>query len=254
MILETKSLSKKFGGLQAISMVDFSVEEGEIRGLIGPNGAGKTTFFNLVSGYHKPSSGDIILAGENINKFKPNQIAKLGLVRTFQETTLFHEMTVQQNVSLGFHLQIKSTILSALLHTPSYLREQEELSEKATELLKFMGIGDLKDEVAKNLPHGHQRALAIAIALAAKPKVLLLDEPVTGMNPKETAVMVERIRKIRDEMGITIVLVEHDMKAVMGLSDRLTVLSSGKKIAEGSPQEVIQNEEVIKAYLGTEED
>ncbi len=254
MILQTKSLTKKFGGLQAISMVDFAVEEGEIRGLIGPNGAGKTTFFNVISGYQKPSSGDIILAGDNITNFKPDRIAKLGLVKTFQETTLFHEMTVQQNVSLGFHLRVKSTILSTLLHTASYLREQEKISEKVTELLDFMGIANLKDELAKNLPHGHQRALAIAIALAAKPKVLLLDEPVTGMNPKETAVMMERIRKIRDEMGITIVLVEHDMKAVMELSDRVTVLSYGKKIAEGFPRDVVQNQEVITAYLGTEED
>lgn len=254
MLLETKKLCKNFGGLQAIFEFDFELEEGEIRGLIGPNGAGKTTFFNLLSGYHRPSSGDIKLSGKDISNLKPNQIAGLGLVRTFQATTLFHDMSAQENVSLGCHLQVKPKIFSALLHTPSYAREQREIYEKANQLLVFMGIDSIGEELAKNLPHGHQRALAIAIALAAKPKILLLDEPVTGMNPIETSVMVDRIKKIRDETGVTIIVVEHDMKAVIGLSDKLTVLNYGRKIAEGPPQEVIDNKEVIEAYLGTKED
>jgi len=254
MILEVRGLCKNFGGLDAISTLDFNLEDGEIRGLIGPNGAGKTTFFSVISGYYKPSSGGIRFSSKDIVGLKPNQITKLGMVRTFQMTTLFQGMTVHQHVSLGVHNHLKSNFFSTLFHTPFYLREQREIANKTVELLEFIGLDNLKDELAENLPHGYQRALAIATALAAKPSLLLLDEPVTGMNPIETTDMVNRIRKIRDEMGITIIVVEHDMKAVIGLCDRLTVLNYGVKIAEGPPKEVIKDGEVIEAYLGAVED
>lgn len=253
MILDVKGLSKDFGGLRALASIDLCLEEGEVRGLIGPNGAGKTTFFNVLSGYFRPSAGEIKFLGKDIVGLKPNKIAELGLVRTFQETTLFHGMTVQENIVLGFHLQIRSGFFSTLFKTSSQRTEEKRLFEKSLELIEFMGMGELKDELAINLPHGHQRALAIAIALASKPRLLLLDEPVTGMNPKETADMVDRIKKIRDEMGVTIIIIEHDMKAIVGLSDKLTVLNYGMKIIEGTPHDVIEDKDVIEAYLGAEE-
>ena len=250
-LLETKHLYKNFGGLTAVKDFDITVEEGEIRGLIGPNGSGKTTFFNVISGYYKPSSGEIRFAGRKIQNMKSDEICKLGMTRTFQATILFHEMTVLQNVYLGFYLQVKSSFFSTLFSASSYLREEKEITRRSTELLEFMEIDTLRDEWVKNLPHGHQRRLGIAIALASKPKLLLLDEPITGMNPTEASHLMDCIRKIRDEKNITVILIDHNMRAVLGVCDKLTVLNHGQKIFEGSPTEVVQNKEVIDAYLGT---
>jgi branched-chain amino acid transport system ATP-binding protein len=250
-LLETKRLQKNFGGLTAVKDFDISIEEGEIRGLIGPNGSGKTTFFNVISGYYKPSSGEIRFAGREIQNMKSDEICKLGMTRTFQGTILFHEMSVLQNVYLGAHLQVKSNFFSTVFRTSSYLREEKEITRRSTELLEYMEIDTLKDELAKNLPHGHQRRLGIAIALAPKPKMLLLDEPITGMNPTEASHLVALIKKIRDKMNITVILIDHNMRAVFGICDKLTVLNHGQKIFEGSPKEVVQNQEVVEAYLGT---
>jgi branched-chain amino acid transport system ATP-binding protein len=252
-ILETQKLCKNFSGLAALSHVDITIEKGEIRGLIGPNGAGKTTLFNVISGYYKPSSGKVMFDGKDITGLKPNVVAGLGLVRTFQATILFHEMTVLQNVSLGFHLPIRPKFFSSLFNTPYNQRKTQEIHKKALELLEFMELDTVKDEYAKNLPHGNQRALAILISLAANPKLLLLDEPFTGMNPKEKLDMMNRTKKIREQMNTTIVIVEHDMKAILELSDRITVLNYGEKIVEGLPQEVVENRNVIEAYLGIDE-
>lgn len=252
-LLETKRLHKNFGGLTAVKDFDISVEEGEIRGLIGPNGSGKTTFFNVISGYYKPSSGEISFAGRKIQNMKSDEICKLGMTRTFQATTLFHEMSVLQNVYLGSYLQVKSNFFSTLIRTSFYLLEEKEITRRSTELLEYMEIDTLKDELVKNLPHGHQRRLGIAIALAPKPKLLLLDEPITGMNPTEASHLMDLIRKIRDEMKITVILIDHNMRAVLGICDKLTVLNHGQKLFEGSPREVVQNKEVIEAYLGTSE-
>jgi branched-chain amino acid transport system ATP-binding protein len=250
-LLETRHVYKNFGGLTAVKDFDINVEEGEIRGLIGPNGSGKTTFFNVISGYYKPSSGEIRFAGKKIQNMKSDGICKLGMTRTFQGTILFHEMSVLQNVYLGSYLQVKSNFFSTLIRTSSYSREEKEITRRSAELLEYMEIDTLRDELVKNLPHGHQRRLGIAIALATKPKLLLLDEPITGMNPTEASHLVDLIRKIRDEMKITVILIDHNMRAVLGICDKLTVLNHGQKIFEGSPREVVQNKEVIEAYLGT---
>ena len=252
-LLETKRLHKNFGGLTAVKDFDISVEEGEIRGLIGPNGSGKTTFFNVISGYYKPSSGEIRFAGRKIQNMQSDENCKLVMTRTFQATTLFHEMSVLQNVYLGSYLQVKSNFFSTLIRTSFYLLEEKEITRRSTELLEYMEIDTLKDELVKNLPHGHQRRLGIAIALAPKPKLLLLDEPITGMNPTEASHLMDLIRKIRDEMKITVILIDHNMRAVLGICDKLTVLNHGQKLFEGSPREVVQNKEVIEAYLGTSE-
>ena len=252
-ILETQKLCKNFSGLAALSWVDLTIEKGEIRGLIGPNGAGKTTLFNVISGYYKPSSGKVLFDGKDITGLKPNVTAGLGLVRTFQTTILFYGMTVLQNVSLGFHLPIRPKFFFSLFNTPSNRRQSQEIYRKALALLEFMELDTVKDELVKNLPHGNQRALAILISLAANPKLLLLDEPFTGMNPKEKLDMMSRTRKIRDQMNTTLVIVEHDMKAILELSDKITVLNYGEKIAEGLPQEVVENRNVIEAYLGMDE-
>jgi len=251
-LLEVRNLSKNFGGLAAISYLSFDVFEGEILGLIGPNGAGKTTLFNVITGFFTPNQGKIFFEGKDISHFKPHQVAQRRVGRTFQLSTLCMRSTVFENVFAGFHLNYKTNFLKAFLRFPSACKEEEALRERAMEILDFMGIAYLRDELARNLPHGHQRTLGVCIALATHPKLLLLDEPMTGMNPEETEIMVGLVKKIRDS-GVTIVIVEHDMRAVMKLCDRIMVLSFGQKIAEGIPREIRENQEVIEAYLGKEE-
>jgi branched-chain amino acid transport system ATP-binding protein len=249
-LLEVKGLSKHFGGLAAISELDLTVNEGEIRGIIGPNGAGKTTLFNVISGVYRPTIGTIIYRGSRISGLAPSKIAEMGIVRTFQRTALFHDFSVLGNVTVARHLHAKEGPLGVIFGTTSKMEHDNQL--KALEILEFMGIAHLKDEMAWNLPHGHQRLLGVAIALAAEPQLLMLDEPVTGMNPTESQEMVELIKKVRDQ-GITVLLVEHDMKVVMGVCDRISVLNFGKKLTEGLPEEIRENKEVIEAYLGGNE-
>jgi branched-chain amino acid transport system ATP-binding protein len=251
-LLDLKNVTKNFGKLQAVSDLDFSVEKGEIHSLIGPNGAGKTTVFNLITGTFPVTSGTITFDGTNITGFEPHQITQKGIARSFQQTFLFMQSTVLENVLIGFHMHCRAGALSEFLHTPSAKRADGQARKEALEIVDFMGLADLKNELAGNLPHGHQRALGVSIALACNPTLLLLDEPVTGMNPTETAEMVERIREIRGK-GITIILVEHDMRVVMGISDRTTVLNYGRKIAQCLPHEIRDNREVVEAYLGREE-
>jgi branched-chain amino acid transport system ATP-binding protein len=251
-LLEIRNLSKYFGGLVAIDQLDLDVFDSEILGLIGPNGAGKTTLFNVISGFFSPTSGKVIFKGKEITRLKPREIAGMGIGRTFQSTTLFMEATVFDNVFTGFHRHYKAAGWETFLHTASVRKEEEAIKRKAVEILEFMGLASLEGELAQNLPHGHQRILGVCIALATNPSLLLLDEPVTGMNPGETLIMIGLIRQLRSR-GITIVLVEHDMKTVMSLCDRIAVLDYGNKIAEGTPREISENQEVIQAYLGREE-
>ena len=245
-LLETKDLSKHFGGLAAVAGVDLRVEEGEIVGLIGPNGAGKTTCFNLLSGFLPPTAGTIRFAGEDITGLRSHRIVKRGLVRTFQLTTLFQDMTVLENVLMGLHLHAKKGVRQVLGSRRTFPREEVDRSR---EVLEFAGLSAQTDQPAKSLPHGHQRILGIAMALAARPRLLLLDEPVTGMNLEESGRVMTLVKTIRDR-GTTILLVEHNMKAVMGTCERIVVLNFGQKLTEGTPAEVSTNPQVIEAYLG----
>jgi branched-chain amino acid transport system ATP-binding protein len=247
-ILEVRNLSKNFGGLMALQDLSFQVEQDEIRGLIGPNGAGKTTIFNLISGFYRPSRGEIRYRGHKISGLPSNQIARRGIVRTFQHTTLFQELTVLQNVLVGRHLLARGNILAAVLGLDR--GKIEAAQEHSLAVLDFFGLADRRDEPAANLPHGLQKTLGLAVALAAEPKLLLLDEPFAGMNPEETTTMMGLVRQVRDR-GVTVLLVEHDMQAVMGLCDRITVVNFGQLLAEGSPAEIRAHPEVIEAYLGT---
>lgn len=247
-ILATRNLTKRFGGLTAVDDLSIEVEPGEIRGLIGPNGAGKTTIFNLISGFYKPSSGQILYDGNDISGLRTNRIAGLGIVRTFQHTTLFEPLSVFDNVLVGRHLQAKSNLWAAL--SGADRGRQRDAAARAMGTLEFMGLAERRDEIAGSLPHGLQKALGLAIALAADPRLLLLDEPFAGMNNEETRHMMGLVRRVRDR-GITVLLVEHDMQAVMGLCDRITVVSFGQMLAEGSPAEIRSNPDVIEAYLGT---
>lgn len=246
-ILEIDRVTKRFGGLTALDEVSFSVDAGEIRGLIGPNGAGKSTVFKNIAGFYAPSSGDIRYQGQSISGLAPHTIAELGIVRTFQETTLFQELTVFDNVLVGCHKRARSNLLAAIFGLDR--ARQNQARQKVEEVLEFMGLAERRNQLAAELPLGSQRALAIAIALASEPKLMLMDEPFAGMNPEETRHMMELTRRVR-ESGISIVLVEHDMKAVMGLCGYLTVLNFGQLLAEGTPEEIRANEKVIDAYLG----
>ena len=248
-ILELVGLRKQFGELVAVDDIDLTIEEGEIRGLIGPNGSGKTTLFNLITGFIRPTRGRVIWHGRDITGQSPHAIAKKGLARTFQLTTLFKDMTALQNVVTACHLHTGIGLFQQFLRAVGTREKERAIEEKAVGLLETVGIADVKDEIAGELPHGHQRALEIAIALATESKLLLLDEPVTGMNPIETRDMMDKIKMLR-ERGITILLVEHDMRAVMTTCGKITVMNFGKKIAEGTPEEVSKHEEVIEAYLG----
>jgi branched-chain amino acid transport system ATP-binding protein len=250
-ILEVKGLSKYFGGLAALSNINLTIREGEIRGIIGPNGAGKTTLFNVISGVYRPTSGQIFYRkGKRIDGLATSKIAAMGLVRTFQRTALYHDFTVLKNVTVARHLHARENIFHVFAGTVKKL--EEENVEKALELVEFMGLGHLKNELAANLPHGHQRALGVAIALACEPKVLLLDEPLTGMTPTEKAHMIDLIRKVHQQ-GITILIVEHDMRSVMELCDYISVLDFGTLLVEGTPTDIQNDESVINAYLGAED-
>jgi branched-chain amino acid transport system ATP-binding protein len=251
-LLALRGVTKRFGGLIAVDNVDLGVEEGEIRGIIGPNGAGKTTLFNLITGNYSVTEGRIKYNGEDITGLSPHEIASRGLVRTFQHTALYDRFTLLKNVAVACYLHARVSLFGAVAHTPAAQQTQRQVEERALEILEFMGLAGLKDELAINLPHGHQRSLGVAIGLAAEPKMLLLDEPVTGMNPAEKQHMVGLIRKVRDR-GITIMLVEHDMRTVMGICEKISVLDFGKKIAEGLPEEISNNQQVIEAYLGAGE-
>jgi branched-chain amino acid transport system ATP-binding protein len=248
-LLEIKNVTKVFGGLIAVRDLSFDVIQSEILGLIGPNGAGKSTLFNIITGFYTPDKGEILFKNERITGLGIDRIARKGIGRIFQEPTLFMQETVFENVLSGFHRHYRKSNWEAFLHTRGANSEVAEKQQKTLELLEFMDMRQVKDELAVNLPHGYQRALAIAIALATDPELLLLDEPVTGMNPTETMSMINKIQKIRAK-GITVLIVEHDMKAVMSLCDRLVVLDLGEKIAEGNPDKIRENKRVIEAYLG----
>jgi branched-chain amino acid transport system ATP-binding protein len=250
-LLETKNLTKYFGGLAAVNEVNMEVNNGEILGLVGPNGAGKTTLFNLITGFFRPTRGKIIFGGEDIAGLKPNHIAERGIVRTFQASTLFKTRTVWENVLIGCHLQFRSGFLRVLVNTPFARKEEVEIRQKAQEIIESMGLSAVKNQYAAMLPHGYQRMLGVCLALAANPKLLLLDEPATGLTPEETLAFMVQLKALRDK-GITILLVEHNMRAVMGNCDRIVVLNFGKKIADGSPDEIRKNKDVIEAYLGVE--
>jgi branched-chain amino acid transport system ATP-binding protein len=249
-LLELQKLTKYFGGLTAVNELDLSIEKGQIIGLIGPNGAGKTTAFNTITGKFRPSSGKVIFKGENITGLKPHTLVGLGLARSFQQTLLFGEMTVLDNIIVGFHMRSQMGFQNALLNTASTRRQQKQLLDRATEIASFLELVHVKNELAKNLPHGYQRLLGVGIALATDPELLLLDEPATGMNPEETDRMLLKIKDM-NKKGLTILLVEHSMRLVMNVCERIVVLNFGRKIAEGLPEEICKNKEVITAYLGS---
>lgn len=245
--LEVRNLTMRFGGLTAVDSLSFKVDQGTIHGLIGPNGAGKTTTFNMISGFYTPTEGQILLRGEDISGLKMHEVARRGVVRTFQHSTLFAELTVLENALVGTHMPFRPNIFAAIIGWDKEDRRGAEA--RAREALEFFGLDGLVDERAGDLSHGHQRALGMAVAYASHPDVILLDEPFTGMNPEETKHMMGLMRRLK-ENGITILLVEHDMQAIMGLCDRITCMSFGKFLAEGGPQEIRNHPAVIEAYLG----
>lgn len=248
-ILQVRDLVRNFGGIVAVNNFSLDVYPGSIHGLIGPNGAGKTTTFNVISGFYAPSSGTVTYLGQDISGRKTSSLAELGLIRTFQGTTLFHELSVLDNVRLGCHRGAKAGLVSRILGRDR--AKDDAADKKAHGILEFFGLQALAAEIASNLPHGHQRALGMAVALAADPKLMMLDEPFTGMNPEETKRMAGLVRRLRDEQGVTIMLIEHDMQAVMGLCETITVMNFGTLLAEGTPAEVRSSPAVIEAYLGS---
>lgn len=249
-LLEVKSLGISFGGLRAVDDFNLKIEKGQLYGLIGPNGAGKTTVFNMLTGVYKPTDGSIFLDGENITGKKTIDINKHGIARTFQNIRLFHQQSVIDNVKIGLHNEHTYSTLSGILRLPSYRKTEKIMNEKAMELLEVFDLQDEADILASNLPYGKQRKLEIARALATDPKLLLLDEPAAGMNPNETKELMETIRFVRDKFDMTVLLIEHDMKLVSGICEELTVLNFGQVLAQGKTSDVLNNPEVIKAYLG----